>query len=199
MARGYPDWSSPIGHIRAGMSGLELALILLKMPVTSSLHGANLITNPSFKDDLTGWILNTYSGVATMAIESFGVEGDKSLKITSSTGADAWAQRKVTIAPSQRYAFLGFACTQNLVKKDDTGFTCLGCREYDANDALLVQNDYGILLQDQDWAFYFGEFVSQATASYAMIECCFSFQGQSTGIVWWDNLRLSVCRKEPAD
>lgn len=144
-----------------------------------------VIQNSSFEelrnDRPSGWRTVTYQGEAKFEVDSSGRSGQKSVKITSVSGADASWSTVVRVKPFSRYRLSGWIKTRNVVSAGGKGvlFNIHG-QERLQTRALTGTNN---------WTRVELEFDTELNDAL-QVNCLFGGWGKVTGEAWFDDVTL---------
>lgn len=160
---------------------LSAAFVPAQQPV-------NLVTNASFEDldvrgDPTGWRRSTWGGKPVFTVETgFGRTGERCVKVSSTTGADASWSFEVEVQPQTRYRLSAWIKVRGLDKRTGYG-------------ALLNLHQLGregrtpAVSGDQDWTRVESTFES-GPRRRLLVNVLFGGFGRSVGEAWFDDVEL---------
>jgi len=157
----------------------------------------NAITNASFEDvekNLpVGWRTANWGGRTAAAGVEFAVDesvartGKRSVRISSTSGADASFQMVVPVRPYAKYKLGGWVKTKDVVPGTSKG-------------ALINLHGMDVLTPavsgTQDWTRVEIAFDSGANDAVA-VNCLFGGFGRATGTAWWDDIALELLSARP--
>ena len=147
----------------------------------------NLLPNASFENEHDGkpleWQTMTYSGRAEFALADIGHSGSRSVRIASTTGADASWSHQVAVEPNLNYRLSVWMKTENV-----TGAAGALLNVHELQGTVTVRTP--AVTGTKDWTRVETSFNSGDRASIT-INCLFGGWGQSKGAAWFDDLRLA--------
>ncbi|MBN1938593.1 MAG: carbohydrate binding domain-containing protein [Candidatus Aminicenantes bacterium] len=172
-------------RIRLVVLGLVFAAMVLPSAGQKSAAGTNILVNASFEDVENGlpkgWRQVNYGRRAAFAVdENVFHSGSRSLRISSTDGADAYLQVDVAVRPFASYRLSGWVKTEDV--KPGTG-----------RGALFNIHGMDVLTPavsgTQDWTRV--EIVFETGANDGVsVNCLFGGWGRATGTAWFDDLSL---------
>jgi len=159
--------------------------------------GKNIVVNPSFEDVEkglpVGWRTANWGGRAAAAGVEFAVDdaaahsGKRSVRISSTSGADASFQAIVPVKPYAKYKLSGWIKTADVKPVTGRG---------------VLINLHGLNIASpavsgtQDWTRL--EVVFESGANDAVsVNCLFGGFGRATGTAWWDDIALELLSARP--
>jgi putative membrane-bound dehydrogenase-like protein len=150
---------------------------------SSARDTTNLVPNPSFEiaqgTRPARWTVRTYSGSAVAALERSGHTGQRSLSISSETGADTSMSIDVPVDPYTDYRLSGWIRTEDL--KGAMG-ALLNVHLTDARTAAINGTN--------DWKQVQVTFNSGDRKTVS-INCLFGGWGPAIGSAWYDDIELT--------
>jgi putative heme-binding domain-containing protein len=170
-----------------------LRSVLGRATVRSSVNEpplrGNVLTNASFENEQDGrpqsWITVTHSGRGEFSLANTGRTGARSVRISSTAGADvSWSQR-IGVQPRCEYRLTGWVKTENL-----TAIRGGRGAQFNIHE---IQGDKNArsraLTGSQDWTeleilFNSGEYTALT------VNCLFGGWGHATGTAWFDDVEL---------
>ncbi len=168
---------------RAHARGVLLAAAS-SAPVTAATP-VNLITNPDFENDNSGWEFRRYQA-SPRAEPAFdhapgqGRNGGGALRIRSNARADVGAAGTFRVKPNTTYRFGGWIRTENLEPAGGRG----AMMNVHGTEAITPA-----VTGTEDWAEISGTFNSGGADS-VIINCLFGGYGGARGTAWWDDVYL---------
>lgn len=153
------------------------------------ITGPNLLPNPSFEkveDGLpVGWGVRTYAGEGVHVVTNKrSRRGERSLRISSTKGADTSVFAKVKVKPNTDYRISGWVKTSGL----------LGARGAQMNAHEVQTQPRGSRTNafqrgTSEWSKVEAIFSSMDRTEIT-INCLFGGWGKSTGNAWWDDVSM---------
>ncbi len=161
--------------------------MVVPAPAQKPAAGANILVNASFEDVENGlpkgWRPVNYGRRAAFAAdESVFHTGGRSLRISSTDGADAYLQADILVRPFAKYRLSGWVKTDNV--KPGTGRGALFNL-----DGLEVATP--AVSGTQDWTRVEIVFDTEANDGVS-VNCLFGGWGRATGTAWFDDLSLEM-------
>lgn len=168
----------------------------------------NLLENPSFETPAggdtgdadampVGWSNTDYSGSPEFSYAETGYEGDRSVQVSSSEGADASWNTTVAVDPNTEYTLSAYVRTDGLELVDGTaiGEGPLGAT---INVEQIANTDSGTqwdtipsgLAGTNDWT-ELSTTIDSGDLEELQINCLFGGYGTATGTAWFDNVSLT--------
>ncbi len=152
----------------------------------------NPVPNPSFEEPgrrerPAGWRSQTWGGQAEYEWASVGHTGEKSVKISSTQGADASWSAKFSVEPFAKYRLSCWIKTDNLVATTGKG-------------ALINVQDMGekgvspVVTGTQDWTKV-EVVIDTGSMDGIMLNCLYGGWGFATGTAWYDDVNLELLEK----
>jgi putative membrane-bound dehydrogenase-like protein len=151
---------------------------------------ANLIKNPSFEETssggLSGWRTATYGGKAEFSSAEVAHEGQHSVKISSTDGADGSWSMLAPVRPGAQYRLSGWIKTEAVARASGNAIGAL-LNVHELNDPKggATQGVIGT----HDWTRVEMTFAS-GTLSEVTINCLLGGWGLCRGTAWFDDIRL---------
>lgn len=144
----------------------------------------NLVNNGSFEKpgdhNPLGWAVRHYGGVAVQKVADEGHTGDRSVELSSTSGADTSWFTDVTVQPRTQYRLSGWIKTQNL--QTATGLGALfNVHGTDVKTPAVVGT--------HDWQKVEVTFNS-GPRDRISINCLLGGWGYATGTAWYDDVEL---------
>ncbi|WP_380680849.1 DUF7133 domain-containing protein [Salinigranum sp. GCM10025319] len=147
-----------------------------------------------------GWETNTFTGSATYTYADVGYEGDHSVQVTSSEGADATWRRTVSVEQDTEYTLTAYIQTENLELVDGTGLADVDNSPYgaavtveqlaNANFPDIDQSAVaGPVTDASDWTEVTTTFNSGSNSELT-INMLYGGYGEATGSAWYDSVSL---------
>jgi len=172
------------------------AILIVSSALRSSPSGpggaANILPNASFEEAANGlpvgWTKADWQAKGEFALdETIAHSGRRSVRISSSAGADASWQAVVPVQPNARYRLSGWIKTQGL----DAG---------ESKGALLNLHTLDIMTPavkgTQDWTRV--EIVFETGLNDAVsVNCLFGGFGKAKGAAWFDDIALELISAKP--
>ncbi|RDZ40143.1 glycosyl hydrolase [Haloferax sp. Atlit-19N] len=169
----------------------------------------NLLENPSFETPAggdtggdsdpmpAGWSTTPYTGSPEFAYAETGYEGDRSVQVSSTEGADASWNTTVAVDPNTEYTLSAYVKTDSVQLVDGTsiGEGPLGATisvEQIANTDSGTQWDTipSGLTGTNDWTEV-SITINSGDLEELQINCLFGGYGEATGTAWFDSVSLT--------
>jgi alpha-N-arabinofuranosidase len=163
----------------------------LVFAVAQGAADGNVLRNPSFETPTNkplGWDTRTFGGHAEFEYVQHDPTGNRCIRISSATGADAAWFRTAVVDAYAVYRLSGWIKTGNVIGISGEG--------------ALLNLHYGpsakteALTGTQDWTHVAVEFETGATESVT-INCLLGGWGQASGTAWFDDLSLERVGDQP--
>lgn len=150
----------------------------------------NLVPNPSFEeggeDRADGWTVRTYGGVAEhRVVRDVARGGERSLRISSGTGADSSAFCELELDPGATYRVTAWIRTEELARGSGRGAQL---NVHELQSPAPVRTD-GVDGTDT-WRQVETTFDAQGR-DRVTLNCLFGGWGWSTGTAWYDDVRVT--------
>jgi len=149
--------------------------------------GGNILVNASFEDVENGlpkgWRAVNYGRRAVFAVDDAVFHsGRRSVRISSTDGADVYLQADIAVRPFAKYRLSGWVKTDNV--KPGTGRGAL----FNLHEMEVFTPE---VLGTQDWVRVETVFDTGANDAVS-VNCLFGGWGRSTGTAWFDDVSLDM-------
>lgn len=170
----------------AGFLKAVLASVSAPTAARAKAPAANLIANDSFENERDGrpleWNTSTHSGRGEFGLGDVGHSGKRSARIASENGGDiSWSQR-VNVEPNTSYKLTAWIKTENV--RGAMG-ALLNMHELQSGTPVRTRPVTGT----KDWTQVEAEFNS-GDHKMLTVNCLFGGWGRSTGVAWFDDIKL---------
>lgn len=169
-----------------GYALVSLALLL----IPSAAAATQLLPNPGFESDKTGWNFPSNGRIDKTIRRS----GAKSAKLVN---LGKILTKHIPVSAGQRYQYAGWVKLSNLTNPNNFGGARLQLHWYKASGSLLSTVTLVERLRGtQDWRRYAGAFTAPSTA--ASVGVCLEVSGaKTTGTAWFDDMEFSPANQPP--
>lgn len=173
------------------VAGLCFTNSQARMQLTATSDN-NLVKNPSLEivrqDQPASWTTSIWSGEPVFEIENrFGHTGNRCVKISSTTGADASWSQKVTVKQHTDYTLSAW------MKTEDIGGDGFGV-QLNLHE-LQMEGKTEPLSGTSDWTQVSSEFNSGPRRTL-LLNLLFGGWGRATGTAWFDDIQLVEVKNE---
>jgi len=162
-------------------------LIIFAVKVKAEEQNKNLIINPSFEtaEDETpaNWRTEGWGGGGDFTYADVGRTGERSVMISSTSGADIGWSQDVRVRPFSRYKLTGWIKTEDLITESARGAL------FNLHNMQGVRSE--AVKGTNDWTQVEMDFQTE-TQSTVQVNCLFGGWGLATGRAWYDDLNLQL-------
>ncbi len=163
--------------------------MLLTCPAVVIAAGSdqNTIVNSSFEQtegrNPAGWRPQRWGGTGEFTYASIGRTSNRSVMISSASGADIGWSQVVNVRPFSRYKLTGWIKTENV--RATTGRGAL----FNLHDIQSVRSR--AITGTHDWTMVEMDFQTDTHAT-VQVNCLFGGWGMATGTAWFDDVNLQL-------